>query len=392
MQTREKELVGFERYDARYFWSRLDPLRYAATNQFHSQGNMTFPHWSDMLILSLALVLAPYLRRFMEGQPIFPASQQPRSPGSEAEMRQVFERIARESGHYGAPEDLSSFQDYYNKVMAPALEHERRRKAYAASLPPSFPPDSARFSSGPVQIRWDYQPSLDDFWKNDYMPGREIYEIVDPSSHSFEVLQDDVGNPRIHRKVLAQFRRTLPAVENLHWKKEPVRQGRCHEQLDGTICAVHRWNGYATARDIGNQQEQTTLADSLTLQARLQCWNDPGLRQMDPSFLQRHDEFKDGIREMVTSLGSGDVCILDLGTEVNSIVVAGCPMFHARVCMNDFDYVSSHGECEWSIQISKETTPLMIVQEMQELVMSTICGAGGCVEEAEQEVDAHKEV
>jgi hypothetical protein len=223
---------------------------------------------------------------------------------------------------------------------------EERRARFLETLEPSFPPDDARISRGPVSMAW--HTPLDDFWRD----GLHKPSFLDDSGPAPRFI--DEMTPEVFQAAKLQFEKTHQTVKSLRWLKLPTRMGICHGETEPTVCAVHRWE----SRDIESQE----------ILGRLQCWNDPSLLQWKPTFVLEFPEFSE-------IEGDGPVCIVEVK---DSLLIVGCPLRHSMLYGNTFAFESSHGEDDWDLAISDATTAEWVVSQMSEFGLFAMCQYGGC--------------
>jgi hypothetical protein len=177
--------------------------------------------------------------------------------------------------------------------------------------------------------------------------------------------------PDLYNSFKEQWERTIRMVNDdstLEWQKQPTSVGLCHRQVEGTVCAVHRWDALGRDGDVEDQQRAGALV------GRLQCWLDPNLLRSNPGFVEERPEFDP--RDVWGPSGDGDVCVLELD---RSVFIVGCPVHHSVIYANDFAFFSTHGANHWHLEdVDDEATASWVVQRMREFSLEAICEYGGC--------------
>jgi hypothetical protein len=320
----------------------------------------------DILIVVIAVLGAPHLRTLLEWllagglihlwQQLFlpPAPIRVRSiPNPRDALRQQSLYTARVQSHIpGMGRQAMDGIDHMPPWLEESLRLAEKRIEFLEMLEWSFPLEDVQISRGPVTINWNMY--LDDFWADNVDPRRIVDSSV-PQHHFVDEMTSEV-----YQAAQIQFQQTRQTIESLHWQKIDVRMGICYQQMgEGTVCAVHRWD----ARDV----------ESLDLVGRVQCWSDPSLLQWKPEFVVEHPEFNPQSNHGPD--GEGTVCIAEVR---DSVVVVGCPMSHAMIYGNSFEFQHSHGENEWEANISNTTTPAEVFAQMTQFAVHGMCDFGGC--------------
>jgi hypothetical protein len=316
--------------------------------------------WIDITILIIAAILAaPHIRNWWQRIAdatihIFVSPWNHRAAGGHVADIERIQRMELRRLHE---------MDVH---LARAYEWMEKRERFLETVGPSFPPDHRRISSGPVHVKWD--TNLDDFWNDDDpLPGPIQVDL----GHSYVILNDSM-EPNLYDLAKEQWERTIRMVNDdatLDWRKQPVSIGLCHRQVEGTVCAVHRWDALRRKADVEDQEQAGTLL------GRLQCWLDPSLLNFNPNFIKERPEFDP--RDAAGPIGDGAVCILELD---RSVFVVGCPVSHSVVYANDFAFFHSHGENDWHLEdLDEDTSVSWVVQNMREFSLDTICNFGGCL-------------
>jgi len=206
----------------------------------------------------------------------------------------------------------------------------RERKDYMRRhFPQSYPLDSWSDS----YLDWTIV-GKDDFWKRSLWawehlrrrPGSPDDEDAVEETSMIDHFVSITNAGHEQRQIAAiQLRDTYLAfvdkVKNLEWTPDPPSKGLCQQQVDGTVCAVYRWNVWKTESD-------NHAGDARTLSGRLQCWTDPSLTRFDPTFVLRHPQFHRSLHQ-----SAGCMCLADID---GFVVQIGAPEGVPVLWVNNF--------------------------------------------------------
>jgi hypothetical protein len=210
------------------------------------------------------------------------------------------------------------------------------RDNFLEALPPSFPAEAADFRINQGPVRWNWSRNHQGFSKD-----WENFLIKDNRQEWFRNHYTEQGTYANYDRAVEDLDQAIATANRLDWIKEPGGRAWCHRELEGTICAVHRWNARFSNEIVG----------------RLQCWNDPGLEVTDSSFLQEHTEFQD-------AEGDGSVCVLELQ---DSIVGIGFPAGCAWIATNHIE-IDENWDVGWEIEIEEADTVASTLHKMRGMI------------------------
>lgn len=265
------------------------------------------------------------------------------------------------------------------------MHPEELREAYLQTLPRlPFPPDDVLFrpnnNNNHDFVRWDWA-------KDDFPEGfsNEFSEFVlSPPNHPFV----ESGSHDDYRLALEDLELAMTVASSMPWTKKQATSINptptptlprvwCHREIEGTVCAVHRWDAVEDAVAAG-----TTTTPTI---GRLQCWNDPGLRISDPSFIEeQHPEFDDAD-------GEGSTCVLELAVRSTNntvtttdttqhqhhhFVAMGFPAGCAKIVTNRVR-IEENWDVGWEIEIDQDSDTVPTVLHKMKSILAILMDSKG---------------
>lgn len=236
-----------------------------------------------------------------------------------------------------------------------------------------------------IQIEWN-NLQLDDYWfyQQTNIPRiflkRQNGIIEQQQQKLLQFIQREQMTPEIFQEqIQATLDNVTSTITKLKWNKHlPVQRSLCHQEVKGTICAVHRWNAYewVDQSDEDKQSPQQKHDDDNNnlklLLARLQCYTDPSLEILDPTFTKRHPEFSRHPHLGIPTQGS--VCLLQIPNQ-HAIIVSSASTVPTFIINGIYiGYVYSD---PWELQILSDNTIVDVWNQIQQYALNIIGKNGG---------------